>query len=82
MLEVTVVLTWLWRRGTVFLMRRDRTANVRPTWRAFHIAGRAGKLPTMQMLLREVPRYYAPRYHPSRTGSTERALEVLATANG
>jgi len=78
MIEVTVVLTWLWRMGTLYLMRADRSNRIKPTWRAFHVAARAGKLPTMRSLFAEIPRYFRFDYHPSQTGSLERALDVLA----
>jgi predicted metal-dependent hydrolase len=79
MLQTTVAITYLWVEGTRFLMRADPGARgIRPTWRAFHAAARAGRLPPLRSLIAEIPRYVHPRYHPSQTGSLARALAVLA----
>jgi predicted metal-dependent hydrolase len=79
MIGVFPVLMWLWLVGTRFMMRRDALAR-RPTLRAFVRAGRDGRLPAAGYILSSVPRYLAPRHHPSNEGSTDRALAYLATS--
>jgi predicted metal-dependent hydrolase len=79
MMGVFPVLLWLWLVGTRFMSRRD-PEGAKPTLRAFVRAGRDGRLPTAGYILRSVPRYLAPRHHPSNEGSTERALAYVATS--
>ncbi|MGH9138920.1 MAG: metal-dependent hydrolase [Acidimicrobiales bacterium] len=73
MLAVWFVATWyLMRKDPA--VRRGRRASVR----RFVRAGKAGLLPTTGDLARAVPRYLAPRYHPSHECRTQVAIDLLA----
>jgi uncharacterized protein len=78
MAEVVPALLFLWVRGVVFLMRTDPTRPGRPKVGSFFRAGRAGTLPTTRELLRMIPSYLRPSYHPLQEGSTEAARDYLA----
>ena len=76
--EVVPVLASLWVSGTAFLLRHDPTRPGRPMVAAFRRAGPEGLLPTFGELLRMVPRYLRPSYHPLQDGSTSEAVAYLA----
>jgi hypothetical protein len=78
MAEVVPALLFLWVRGVVFLMRTDPTRPGLPKLRSFFRAGRAGTLPRTRELLRMIPSYLRPSYHPLQEGSTEAARDYLA----
>jgi predicted metal-dependent hydrolase len=78
MVVTAPVLAYLWFQGVRFFMHADPTTTREPTWREFRRAGRRGLVPTASLLLAAVPRYLRRDYHPSREGSTERALAYLA----
>ncbi len=78
MLAVAPVLIALWFRGVRFFMKADPTVTAKPSWRAFFRAGRRGLVPSTGTLLPAVPRFLRRDYHPSREGSTDRALAYLA----
>ncbi len=80
MLVVCAVMTYLWVAGTRFLMAHDPTEPGRATWRGLLRAGRTGRLPTVGLLARSIPRYLRRSYHPSQEGSTDAALAYLATS--
>ncbi|QDY76442.1 metal-dependent hydrolase [Streptomyces qinzhouensis] len=76
-------LVFLWQRGARFFMANDPLlTGGRASLRQFHRAGRAGTLPATGDLLRSVPRYLSPSYHPSREGSTAQAVAYLAVSPG
>lgn len=83
MVVVVAGLFGLWAAGTGFLLRQDRTSpRRRASPPAFVRAGRLGRLPRTGAILAAVPRYMAPRYHPSHEGRTEVAIAYLADAPG
>ena len=73
-------MTYLWVAGTRFLMAHDPTEPGRAMWRGLLRAGRTGRLPTVGLLARSIPRYLRRSYHPSQEGSTDAALAYLATS--
>ncbi|MGN5237347.1 MULTISPECIES: metal-dependent hydrolase [unclassified Rhodococcus (in: high G+C Gram-positive bacteria)] len=83
---VAPILTWLWIRGTRFLMSHDpeltdasaraRTPHV-SDWLA---ASRRGTMPGPSDLVRRLSRYFDRMYHPSREGSTAQAVRYLASS--
>ncbi|GLW53706.1 metal-dependent hydrolase [Kitasatospora phosalacinea] len=74
------LLVHLWIRGTRFLLAADPTlgAHPAPTWREARNAARRGLLPEPARFLRSAARYFGPRYHPTREGSSSQALAYLA----
>lgn len=78
MIEVVPALLWLWISGVFFLMKADPTTSARPSIRGLTRAGRRATLPTIGELLRMVPSYLRPSYHPLQEGSTEVARDYLA----
>ncbi|MGH9128496.1 MAG: metal-dependent hydrolase [Acidimicrobiales bacterium] len=80
LLNTTVVLATLWVWGVRFLMKADPGVSKRASWRAFFHAGKIGRLPTFASLAGAFFRYLQPWHHPSREGSTLRALAYLATS--
>jgi predicted metal-dependent hydrolase len=83
---VAPVLTWLWIRGTRFLMARDpRLADAPAGARTPHVsdwlaASRRGTLPGPLDLVRRLSRYFHHTYHPSQEGSTAQAVRYLASS--
>jgi predicted metal-dependent hydrolase len=80
MLLVAPVLFGLWVRGARFMVRADRTARVRLTWREAMRAGRRGLLPRLSEIFRAFLRYFHPAYHPKQEGSTAQAVAYLASS--
>lgn len=80
LLDATIVLATLWVWGVRFLMKSDPGVAKRASWRGFFRAGRIGRLPTFSMLAGAFFRYLQPWHHPSREGSTLRALAYLSTS--
>ncbi|MGQ0616210.1 MAG: SDR family oxidoreductase [Acidimicrobiia bacterium] len=80
MAEALFTVVLLWVLGVRYFVRHDPTRPRKPTWRAFRRAGRAGRLPTVGFLWAAVPRYLRRDHHPSREGSTEKALAYLASS--
>jgi predicted metal-dependent hydrolase len=80
MLVSSLAMTYLWVRGTRFFMANDPSHPSRATWRGVFRAGRQGRLPTVAMIARSIPRYLRPSHHPSHEGSTEAALAYLAAS--
>ena len=71
--------------GTDHLLRHDHSVHRRQRRASvvrFHRAGRAGLLPTTSLLLKAIPRYLDPGYHPSGEARAEVATAYLATAPG
>jgi predicted metal-dependent hydrolase len=89
MLLTSIAFAWIWGRGAKFMVAADPHA-LRPgrpdkmTEREFlgrfRAAARRGRLPSLTSLVIEVPKYLKPSYHPSRHGSTQSALDYLATS--
>jgi uncharacterized protein len=82
-LIVLPALTWLWGRGIRYLMAHDpdlRYNPTKPTIRDWFRAGRMGLVPPPIGFLRSYIRYFSPRYHPSKEGSTSQAVAYLATS--
>lgn len=83
MLGVTVGMWPTWFAGTWYLLRVDpgvpKGATKRASVRRFRQASKVGLLPPISVILGAVPRYLAPRFHPSHEGRTEVAVEHLAT---
>ncbi len=83
MILVFWIMLGLWITGAGFLMRADRSTGHRHlSAREFVRAGRQDRLPRFLPILASVPRYLAPRYHPSHEGRTEVAADYLAAARG
>ena len=78
MLGVFPILLLMWAIGTRFLLHQDPHTKARASLRAFIKAGRDGRLPSAGYIFGSVPRYLAPKHHPSNEGSTDRALAYLA----
>ena len=72
--------SWLWTRGTRFLMVNDERCprSVKPSLRQWLRTGRAGLTPSPRELCGAVPTYFRPGYHPSQYGSTSKAVDYLA----
>jgi len=73
----------LWRSGTLFFLRNDpeHPDGIYGSIRHYVRVSRTGKLPRLAPLAASVGRYLKPGHHPSREGSTERALGYLATSS-
>jgi uncharacterized protein len=80
MLIAGPVLGWLWVRGTKYLMANDPALRHRakPRWRDWFRHGRRGLVPAPAEVLRAIPAYLKPSYHPSQHGSTSQAIAYLA----
>ncbi|MBA0052744.1 metal-dependent hydrolase [Streptomyces sp. AJS327] len=76
------VIVWLWAWGASYLIRHDPLLDGRARYslRAHNRAVAKGLLPGWRELFSAIPRYLRPSYHPSREGSTRRALAYLATS--
>ncbi|MBA0125739.1 metal-dependent hydrolase [Haloechinothrix sp. YIM 98757] len=79
---VAPVMLWLFVRGTRFLMRNDPQLGGRDKarLRRLRAASARGTLPTLRGVLGEVRPYFTRSFHPSRYGSTERAIGYLASS--
>lgn len=71
---------YMWAWGTAYLIRHDPqlAGRLRYSLAAHNRAVRSGLLPTWKELGAAVPRYLRRSYHPSREGSSRRAVEYLA----
>lgn len=79
---VAPAITWIWLRGTAFLLREDPTlAGKSLGWADYYDATRRGLLPRGAFLT-AVLRYLSPTFHPAAPASVARALEVLGTSPG
>jgi predicted metal-dependent hydrolase len=90
MVLVAGVFAWIWGRGAKFMVaadpnglrvgaKRERMSSREFVGR-FHSAHKRGRLPSLSSLVLEVPKYIKPSYHPSLHGSTQEALDYLATS--
>jgi uncharacterized protein len=82
---VTVpVALWMWLSGAAYLMKRDPqlAGSLRYSLRRHNRAIAKGLLPSWGTLGSAVPRYFGRGFHPSREGSSRRAVEYLASARG
>ncbi|NUR62708.1 MAG: metal-dependent hydrolase [Catenulispora sp.] len=89
MVVTATVFAWIWGRGAKFMVaadpaglragRRERMTE-REFVARFHQVCKRGRLPSMASLVLEVPKYFKPSYHPSHHGSTQTALDYLATS--
>jgi hypothetical protein len=79
MIGVAAAAVPVWYSGTWFLLRRDpaRGRVRRASLRRYRQAAKADRLPPLGVILGAVPRYLAPRFHPSHEGRTEVAVEHL-----
>jgi predicted metal-dependent hydrolase len=76
-----IAMAYLWRRGMRYLCAADPTYDGRlPTFRDFRRAAKKGLVPDPFDLMRAVPRYCRPSYHPSQEADTAVALAYLATS--
>ena len=85
MLGVFVGMFGTWILGSGYLLRKDPTVpkgRRRASVVRFVRAGRRGTLPTTRDLVRAVPRYLSPGFHPSHEGRTDVATAYLASARG
>jgi uncharacterized protein len=88
MVTVAAAFAWIWGRGAKFMVAADpnglRTGKGPMTEREFlgrfNAAHKRGRLPSLGSLVLEVPKYVKPSYHPSAHGSTQAALEYLASS--
>jgi predicted metal-dependent hydrolase len=88
MVTVAAAFAWIWSRGAKFMVAADpnglRPGRGRMTQREFlarfNTAYKKGRLPSLGSLVMEVPKYLKPSYHPSAHGSTQDALDYLATS--
>lgn len=82
MVVIVTGLVGLWVLGTRFLLRRDATITTGrwPSPKRFRRTARQRRLPRLGEIALAVPRYLAPRCHPSHEGRTEIAIGYLATA--
>lgn len=79
MAGVVPAMTWLWKRGVVYLVTADPTVPAaRPRLRDLRRAGRADMFPRACELAAAVPRYLRPGFHPSHEGSLRPALDYIA----
>lgn len=69
----------LWLHTVRFMYRSDSTvARHRPwPWEYFK-ANRKHLIPGMEFVLREIPQYLRPKFHPSQMGSIDKAVRYLA----
>ncbi|MBB4894125.1 hypothetical protein FHS39_003159 [Streptomyces olivoverticillatus] len=76
------VLAYLWRSGTIHLLRNDPrlAGRLRYSMREHNRAIGKGLLPSWRELGGAVPRYFRRSYHPSKEGSLRRAVDYLATS--
>jgi hypothetical protein len=81
MLGVFVAMAVAWYAGTWFLMRQDPavTSRKRASLRRFRQASKLDRMPPVSTIVRAVPRYLAPRYHPSHECRTQVAVDHLAS---
>jgi predicted metal-dependent hydrolase len=82
MVFTVVALTLGFIIGGRLLLSADPTTSQRFTFRSFRQSSRAGHLPSYAYALRAVPTYLRRDYHPSSEGSTEAALDYLASSPG
>jgi hypothetical protein len=83
MLGVTAVMLVLWIVGSAGLVAADPTTDARFRPREFRRAVKQGRLPSLTMVIRSLPRYLARNHHPSNEpGSRELALAYLAGSPG
>ncbi len=80
MVVSAATMTYLWIRGTRFLLQADPTSPPKASWRAFRRAGRQGRLPTLKLMFGSVGGYVRVGHHPSLHGSTAAAQEYLASS--
>lgn len=73
----------LWAVGSVYLLRKDPTVEnpgALATVRGFREGVRRGRVPSLSLLLKAVPRYMRRGYHPSSEASLDKALQYLAAS--
>jgi predicted metal-dependent hydrolase len=83
MLVTAPIMTWLWARGVVFLMRTDPELsgrNRKARWRHYFRASRRHLLPPANQLVRGTLNYARPSYHPWQEFSTGQAVAYLASS--
>lgn len=71
-------LTGLVWSGARTLLEEDPGASDRRFWRPYVTAARKGRLPSIVNLFVQGPLYLSPRYHPSRYGDLQVALDYIA----
>lgn len=85
-LAIAPTLVWFWTRGVRFLMEQDPTLahlprrKRRPTLRAYRDVARRGLFPSPSMIAAASLRYFKSGYHPAQEGSTEQAVQYLASS--
>jgi predicted metal-dependent hydrolase len=81
-LLVTPVMLLLWIRGLRFMYSVDPElpAGAKPRWRDYFSAARRGLVPGPLRLIRAIPAYYKPSFHPSQLGGVDRAVDYLAVS--
>lgn len=89
-LTMLIAFCGLWyafHQGTKLLLENDPTlreragaARVRFRYRDWNRAARLGLVPAPWALVRALPEYLRRDYHPSRTGSTQKAIDYLRTS--
>lgn len=83
---IAPTLVWFWARGVRFLMDQDPTLahlppkKRRPSVRDYRRVARRGLFPGPMSIWKASLRYFKSGYHPSQEGSTEQAVEYLATS--
>jgi len=79
MLGTTVGLLVEWAAGVVYFIRRDPSLDQhdRPGIRAYVRAARRGRVPSLWMLLKSVPRYLRRDHHPRDEADAAVALAYL-----
>ncbi|NUP33069.1 MAG: metal-dependent hydrolase [Streptomycetaceae bacterium] len=75
------ILLGLWQIGASYLMRNDPTIpDTRYRLRDMARASAEGVAPSYWMLVKAIPRYLVPSYHPEGEASTQAAIDYLATS--
>jgi len=74
----SLVIVWLFFRGSKHLMKADAAVKGRPHWWSLIRTKRKGFTPGYLDLLRWSLRYFSRKYHPSKEGSTAQAVAYLA----
>jgi hypothetical protein len=83
MAGVAPMMALMWAVGTGYLLRSDPTVKAPgplATARRFREGVRGGRVPSLRLLIKAVPRYMRRDYHPSQEASLDKALAYLASS--
>ncbi len=85
-LVIAPTMVWFWTRGVRYLMDQDPTLahlspkERKPSLREYLRVSRRGLFPGPMQICRASVRYFKSDYHPSQEGSTEQAVQYLASS--